>query len=416
MSGDVNGVASGDAATLGGASAAVAFFVPPPPPSVEQSLFEAGADFDFFQAVSVLEAIYPDRRSMFCDEKKRKLPLVKFVVDAASSVFAASAIREVTPATGNEPTARIVVNFMGLTGPSGVLPAAYTDLIAKVEFEGRGEQKYALRDWFDLFNHRLLTLFYRAWKKYRPHACYRELLRKTEPQSETDPFTSVLRSVCGFGLPAQSHQIAHIMPRTSDHRTAIGDLQRRTSDSTLPETRSSLLRYASLLAQRPRCASNLQAILSDYFSLPIHVQEFCGNWLTIDETAQSRLGIELGNCRLGENAVVGDQVWERQNRIVIRVGALQRVDFLQLLPDYPADNAGCRNKYRQMCDIVRLFVGPECDFDLQLVLEGGEIPVCRLDQDPSHGMRLGWNAWLPNTSQPSSVDDALLASNFAGQT
>ncbi len=409
-------------------------------PSVEQELFESGAEFDFFQAVSVLEAIYPDRRPLSSDGLRRKQPLVHFVADSASTSFAASAIHEVLAATGEQPVPRMVVGFMGLTGPSGVLPTLYTDLLRRIELEGRGPQKYALRDWFDLFNHRLVTLFYRAWKKYRPYATYRDALRGSTTAFEDDSITQVLRSVCGFGLPAQATQLSKLvqapvltshapltqtLAQTSTQPLTPTSTQTPTQPAIHPQTaRSALLRYAGCLAQRPRSASNLAAILTEFFDLPIQVEEFRGNWLTIDQEAQSQLGVANGNCVLGETAVVGEQAWERQNRIIIRVGPISHPEFTRFLPDHTPAQATpptatatestrhaverLKNDFEQLSEIVRLFIGAEFDFDVQLVLEASEVPPCQLAEAPTDGLRLGWNAWLPATTPSSLLDDTLL--------
>src|SRR3546814_317000 len=59
---------------------------------------------------------------------------------------------------------RMTVAFLGLTGPSGVLPHHYTRwLIARARARDPGP-----RDFLELFNHRLLLLFWHAWRKHRP--------------------------------------------------------------------------------------------------------------------------------------------------------------------------------------------------------------------------------------------------------
>src|SRR5262249_320571 len=71
-------------------------------------------------------------------------------------------------APGHEAPPGMSVTFLRLTGPLGVLPHTYPNLILRRQ----REKDYSLRDWLDLFNHRLVTLFYRAWEKYRLPAAY----------------------------------------------------------------------------------------------------------------------------------------------------------------------------------------------------------------------------------------------------
>lgn len=63
------------------------------------------------------------------------------------------------------PTVR--VNFMGLYGVESPLPTHYIDDIAQ-----RRDGCEATRDFLDIFNHRLITQYYRIWRKYSYPATY----------------------------------------------------------------------------------------------------------------------------------------------------------------------------------------------------------------------------------------------------
>jgi len=120
--------------------------------------------YEFFQAVRLLERLYPERRAVgrFGDPTREVAHFSARTVIA----FPASEIHAVD-LPGDRP-ARMVVNFMGLIGPLGLLPYHYTQLVA----ERSRVHDRALRDFFDIFQHRLISLFYRAWEKYHFTAAY----------------------------------------------------------------------------------------------------------------------------------------------------------------------------------------------------------------------------------------------------
>src|SRR5437763_9046835 len=131
----------------------------PHPRSPHAGLFAAPGKFDFFQAVRLLErlAASSDRAAVGGDTAPeqeavhfRVLPALRF---PAGPVSKASAEGEGPP--------ELVVTFGGLTGPDGILPQHYTALlIARQRLKDN-----TLRDWLDMFHHRLLSLFARAWEK-----------------------------------------------------------------------------------------------------------------------------------------------------------------------------------------------------------------------------------------------------------
>src|SRR5262249_44419079 len=132
-----------------------------------------------------------------------------------SLAFPPSAIYDLSPRTASRPFAYLTQTFLGLTGPSGVLPRHYTELLIRIQKDSRETEKYALRDWFDIFNHRFVSLFYRAWEKYRfPLAFELGEYKKAEP----DPFTKALLSYSGLGLPSLRNRVRITAPLPSTGR------------------------------------------------------------------------------------------------------------------------------------------------------------------------------------------------------
>jgi type VI secretion system protein ImpH len=353
-----------------------------------ERLFAEGFAFDFFQAVRLLEKLSPKRRPVGREGPPRA-EVVRFRALPSLS-FPASSIYDLTRTDSEQPPA-MTVTFLGLTGPSGTLPHHYTELLMRLLRDGKGAERYALRDWLDLFNHRLISLFFRAWEKYRFHVPY----ERGEPsRPEPDAFTRSLFSLVGLGVPPLRNRL-HV--RTLDDESRTERTLARVEDLTV-------VYYGGLFARRQRTAVGLQAIVRDYLDLPAQVRQFQGQWLLLDRFNQSRLGEEEHNTQLGVNTVAGERVWDVQSKFRVRLGPLRYANFLEMLPDRAAVSP--RKTFFLLCHLVRLYAGAEFDFDVQLVLLGDEVPACHL-ADEGIGPRLGWNTWLVSQSRSTSAEDAV---------
>jgi type VI secretion system protein ImpH len=359
---------------------------------VEESLYEEGFAFDFFQAVRVLERLDRARRPVGLAGPPRA-EVVRFRAHLSLS-FPASTIYEVTRPTPQNPLPAMTVAFMGLTGPSGTLPRHYTELLLRLQREAKGPEKNALRDWLDLFNHRLISLFYRAWVKYRFYIPYE---RGDYDLPEPDAFTRGLLSLIGIEPPSLRRRL-----RVSTWEDADGESRERVL-ARIDDL--ALLHYGGFLAHRPRNAVSLEALLADYFQMPVRVLQFQGQWLVLDQASQSRMGGAGGNNELGLNVVAGDRVWDVQHKVRVRLGPLSYADFQTLLPDRTP--VAQRKVFFLLCHLVRFYVGVELDFDVQLVLRAADVPECQLTEGGAVGPRLGWNTWVRSLEFDHDAEDAV---------
>jgi type VI secretion system protein ImpH len=238
------------------------------------------------------------------------------------------------------------VAFMGLTGPLGVLPVPYTELL----IDRIRQKDTALWEFLDLFNHRLISLFYRAWEKYRFAVAYE--------RGADDQFTECLFNIIGLGT------------RGLRGRISVPD--------------EALLFYGGLVAQRPHSASSIQAILSDYFGVPVHADQFSGHWLELDDDGLSRLG--SANSDLGKNTIAGSRVWDNQSKFRLRFGPLTLKEFIRFLPS----GAG----FKPAVELTCFLTGTHCDFDIQLVLRAEEVPKLIATSRARRRPMLGWTSWL----------------------
>ncbi len=315
--------------------------------------------FDFFQAVRLLEKMFPERSPVGATTHPAN-EVTHFSVHS-SLAFPASQIQSLEwPA--NAP-GRMTVNFMGLTGPEGVLPPPYTSLVS----ERLRASDASPRDFFDIFNHRIISLFYQAWRKYR--------FDVANEKAERDRFLRQLLSLVGLGTPGL------------ENRQAVSD--------------SALAYYAGLLSQRPRSAEALRQLLADYFEVPVEIEQFSGGWFPLDQETQCSFSeANSASERLGYGAVVGDAVWNEQSRVRIVLGPLNLEQYRAFLP------GGCN--WEPLHSWVRFYANDEFDFDLKLILERGEAPVCELGAEGASGPQLGWITWLRTAPLVRDPGDAVL--------
>jgi len=341
-------------------------------PSVEELLFAEGYRFEFFQAVRLLERVFADRAPVGRDARPHE-EVARFLVHNSLS-FPPSSIHDLARSDREGPAA-MVVAFMGLTGPSGVLPRHYTELVLEQE----RIREHGLAGFFDVFNHRMISLFYRAWQKYRVPIAHEQASR---PGAARDPFTESLYA--HFGM-------------------ATGSLRGRLE----VEDRTFAF-YAGLLAQHPRSASALEGMITDYFAVPTRVDQFAGQWLPLVEENRSRLGRagrpgeddRGAHNRLGRTAVLGKSFWDQQAGFRLGLGPMGFEEFSGFLPSGP--------RFGVLTQMARFFVGQELDFDVQLVLKADEVPACRLGDRGPRAPRLGWSTWLRRSAGARDADDTVL--------
>jgi type VI secretion system protein ImpH len=263
-----------------------------------------------------------------------------------------------------DPTAlSLTVGFMGLTGPSGVLPTAYTEnLIERRNFH----RDTAAHHFLDIFTHRSVSLFYLAWRKHRFHIDYEA--------GDRDRFTRNVRDLVGAGLTSMQPG--------------------RQAKGGIPE--SFLNHFAGLLSQRPISAASLAALLRGYFQMDVVVEQFIGQWVHVPEDEQTCLG--SSSCVLGENAFAGERLWDRQNKIRIKFGPLNKQQFSDLLPGQPGAAAAT--------ELVQFCVGQTLACDVTLVLKKECVPHATLGGPDVNQTRLGYNTWLHQGTPQAHQENA----------
>lgn len=314
--------------------------------------------------------------------------------------FPAGDIHRVEAAAGAEsdrPTQpRMSVDFLGLVGPNGALPQHYTSLI----LSRMREHDSAFRDFLDLFHHRSISLFYRAWKKYRLPFQY-----------ESHPLPGDFGKPPGSGDERDRVDLVTLCLYALTGLGTDGLRGRRTFDDRVS------LFFSGTFSRQSRPALELERMLAAQMSVPVRVAQFFGRWLTLGDNELSRLAggareAERYN-RLGVNVVIGQRIHDVQSSFRLVLGPMSYRQFRRFTP--------LGEHLRPVCEFTRSFVGPEFEFDVQVILAPRQVPECRLDSTamdgpldgcgPSHpsgdGPRLGWNTWLRTTDIERETSDAV---------
>ncbi|MBK7614609.1 MAG: type VI secretion system baseplate subunit TssG [Burkholderiales bacterium] len=256
-------------------------------------------------------------------------------------------------------THRLLVRFFGLMGPHGPMPLHFTEYVRE-RLHHHGDP--AAAHFLDLFHHRLLSLFYRAWAQGQP------AVHRDRPQA--DRYLAWLGSATG--LPGQA-----------------GSLGATT-----------LAHQAGLISQRSQHPERLCKVLRQHFRVPVQVVPHVGHWLSMDQQDHSRLGFARNRAEralapraeLGRSANAGTRVWDRQYRFRLCLGPLTRAQHDAFLPGGSA--------WRELKDWMSVLVGVEMRWELQLTLRADAKPAPqlgragRVDGVGGQGVRLGVSTWL----------------------
>jgi type VI secretion system protein ImpH len=329
-----------------------------PDAGVIQLLLDEPYRFEFFQAVRVIE-LWLRRHGVMHD--RALLDFVRFQNSAAlgfpaSQLEALSAHGEgridcaaaLLDALDGQRLRQIRIRpaFMGFLGTHGALPLHYSERILAHEFAEKDEGP---RAFFDLFSNRALALFYQAWGKYR--------LEYKLDHDGNDGFLPMLLAFAGVEPRAASAQV---------DEDDIGD--------------QALAHFAAQIRSRVVSAAVLGGVLSEYFQVPIRIEQFAGEWDVLAARQRTRLG--GSNCCLGAGATVGERIWRHDLGIRVCVGPVARAEFERFLPG----SAGAR----ALAKMIAMFVTGAPHREVQLVLRAQDVQGVRLGGDA----RLGFDSFM----------------------
>jgi type VI secretion system protein ImpH len=313
----------------------------------------------FFQAVRLLERLYPERNpvGLFVSPTTE---VVQFS-SVPTLAFPASEIQGMEMGKDDRP--KVAVNFMGLSAAVGALPHVYTEFL----LERARAKDHSPAEFFDIFNHRMISLFYRAWQKYRFYIAF-------ERTGENDDVVSKrLLDLIGLGTEALTR------------RMDIVD--------------QACLYYEGLLSQRRPTAQGLKQLIEDYFDVPVRVEQFTGTWRRLPPENRTALA-DAGTFseQLGLGTIVGDEVFDQHGAVTLCLGPLSFDRYREFLP-------GARASV-ELRAWLRLYVNCEFDFVVRLILERNEVPSMQLGADGIEAPCLGLVSWVRNRPLNRDPDEA----------
>jgi len=310
----------------------------------------------FFQTMRRLEALYPDSPGF--GRSVRPSQDVLRLAQEPSSIFASATFAAFEPGVEGRPS-RLLTYFFGLFGPDGPLPLHLTDFARDRRRNARDPtfQRFA-----DIFHHRAMSLFYRAWADVRPTVSF--------DRPAQDRFSTYLGALVGLGMDSLRERDA--MPHLSK------------------------LHFAGRFANQTRHAEGLGAILTAFFTMPVRVECFIGIWLALPERDRTALGVDRNSGVLGQSVLLGSEVWTRQHKFRLVFGPLNLADYLRLLPGGLS--------FHRLIPIVRNYAGDTMLWDVNLVLRQEDVPKTVLGQQG----RLGWTTWLHPRRKAADAADLFL--------
>lgn len=260
---------------------------------------------------------------------------------AATMIFSP---REIARVDTDEDKTRLQLFGLGIWGPQGAMPLHLSEQIySRTELHDR-----TMVDFIDIFHHRALSLFYRAWY----------VAQDTASLDRTDD------------------------ERFSFYVASLAGMDPQELDSNILPAHARLASSAHLVREA-RNPDGLLGALQYYFEVPAEMEEYANQWILLSPQDRSILGENnYGALLLGDGAILGDTVKDRQHKFKLVLGPLTLQQYMRFSPwgqDLPV-----------LREWVRNFIGYEYAWDTQLMLAASEVPRATL----GGAHQLGYATWL----------------------
>ncbi|QSH41533.1 type VI secretion system baseplate subunit TssG [Lentisphaerota bacterium ZTH] len=308
--------------------------------------------YDFFEAVRRIEQLNSEKPRVGFSRRVDEDPIMFGQVPHLH--FPPTTIADFQQIS-QSPMGRLEVYFFGLLGSNGPMPLRFTEYIYR---RMRNHLDPTLRCFLDIFHHRMISLFYRAWA------------RNEQAVSFDRPDDWISKQLACFA--------------------GSGDDECDDWDGIPYYAR---IYQSGLLVGHQRPAEGLQKILANFFEVPVDIQEYVGTSLKLDRTNWCRLGRKRDSATLGINAVLGESQYTVTEKFRIWMGPMGLKDFERLLPGSSSNT--------RMINWVRYYLDKPFQWEAVLILKAEEVPETILGQ---YGM-LGRTSWLKSKEFTSDSED-----------
>lgn len=298
-------------------------------PDIVCCLAEKPYCFDFFKAVELMSR-FSGRRDPGRAGSPSEEP-VRFSVRPGIG-FPASDIDWIENRDNGTPP-RMTVNFMGLIGPSGVLPEWYN-----THAQNRNYRKdYCFTDFLDMFHHRFISLFFRAWKKYR-------LVENYQPGG-SDPISRILADLAGTCKDGDTDE------------SAFTDYAGKR-----------MIHFCGLVSRCVPTATAIETVVGNAVGAAVRIEQFAERMMPLYEPDRTCLGKRNGT--LNQDALCGTHIREVGSFFRVYIGPLSWDRYMAFAP-----------KSKNLALVERLIAclaGIEYEFEIRLIVRGTEIPAIGL--------------------------------------
>lgn len=328
-----------------------------------EQLKQSPEKFSFFLALRCIESASPDSPRL--GESLRPVSDSVRLGQTPSLSFANVTLDYFEKGAEGKP-ARLNSLFLGLFGPHGALP---THLTEYAQNRLRHDKDPTFVSFVDMFHHRMLSLFYRAWANKEPTVSF--------DREGTDKFKKYLGSLFGQGM-SSSYQRDEFPDRAK-------------------------LFFSGLLSNQVHNADGLASILTAYFNMPVTVEEFMGEWMLVPKEMQWRLGENEETGKLGQTTLMGEKTWGCQHKFRLCFQPSNLAAFKRLLPG--------GGDLKIVVAIVKNYIGLQFDWDIKLIMKKNDVPKFMLGGES----QLGWSTWLHSNRASEDCSDTIIHGLAGGE-